>query len=420
MAHYTARGLRMSLTRSNREMLLGKIQRLVQEKFYDATFKGKNWPEVVAVHRQRILESSTAEEFETEVQAMLKELNSPALGLLSDRTKVIPRNSINASFRSIDTSEGLRWVFQDVLPGGVAARAGVRPGDALISIAHQEIRPPQKPGFRMGESTTLVLSRNGKQTRIDLQLATPKPKYRENPYAEPESIQASMIENHIGHVKVSLFPGILGIDFANRLTAIFSSELTSADRLIIDLRGNPGGGIGGLRLMSYLTPRKQPVGYSLDRAMAESGYDRERLPRFGRIPSSKLEIPLLALKFAKKQSVLLMTEGLGSKRFHGKVVLLVNEHSTGAAEMVAQFARENQLGTIVGAKTPGRLVDRHSFKIGFGYRLIVPVAAYITWSGTQVEGNGITPDISVDWSYADALQGRDNQLEEAIAVAKAL
>ena len=221
-------------------------------------------------------------------------------------------------------------------------------------------------------------------------------------------------------MKVCLFPGLIGVDFANRLTEVFSSKLSSAERLIIDLRGNPGGGIGCLRLMSYLTPIKQPVCYSLDRTTAKRGYDRERLPRFGRIPTSKLEIPLLALKFAKKRSILLVTEGLGSKQFHGKVVILVNEHSTGAAEAVAHFARENHLATIVGTKTPGRIVIRTAVRIAFGYRLVIPVAEYIAWSGDQIEGKGITPDTPVDWSYTDALHGQDNQLNKAIAIAKAL
>jgi hypothetical protein len=68
-------------------------------------------------------------------------------------------------------------------------------------------------------------------------------------------------------------------------------------RLVIDLRGNPGGGIGGLHLMSYLTPAKLPIGYSVDRPTAELGYDKARLPRLDHIPKSKLEIPFLALKF---------------------------------------------------------------------------------------------------------------------------
>jgi C-terminal processing protease CtpA/Prc len=54
---------------------------------------------------------------------------------------------------------------------------------------------------------------------------------------------------------------MLGIAFAH---------LKDSTRLIVDLRGNTGGGIGGLRLMSYLAPGKTEVGYSLRRAKRDS------------------------------------------------------------------------------------------------------------------------------------------------------
>jgi carboxyl-terminal processing protease len=272
----------------------------------------------------------------------------------------------------------------------------------------------------MGERIPMVVSRNGRLQEAEVELATPQPKYKDNPYAEPNSITALLAEESIGQVKVSLFPGKLGIDFANQVESVFSGELAPAEKLIVDLRGNPGGGVGGLRLMSYLTPGKNPIGYSLDRPTSERGYDREKLPRFNRIPKSKMALPLLALKYAGKKSVVLETEGLGKKKFHGKIVVLVNEHSTGAAEMVAQFAKENRLATIVGSKTPGRLVARSPFKIGFGYRLTIPIGAYVSWRGNRIEGKGIEPDIPVQWSYEDALKGVDNQLNQAIEVVRAL
>jgi C-terminal processing protease CtpA/Prc len=55
---------------------------------------------------------------------------------------------------------------------------------------------------------------------------------------------------------------------------------------------------------------------------------------------------------------------------------LVNEHSTSAAEILTQFAKENNLATIIGTKTPGRLTSRSAFKIGHDYRLVLPIAAY--------------------------------------------
>ncbi len=170
--------------------------------------------------------------------------------------------------------------------------------------------------------------------------------------------------------------------------------------------------------MSYLTPDRLPVGYSKNRKMAQEGTHPSSLPVFDKVPRSRLAIPGLALKFMRQTSVFLNTEALGSKSFRGRVVILVNEHSTGATEMLAQFAQENGLATIVGTKTPGRLVSRSATKLGSGYRLIVPVAAYVSAKGKQIEGNGIAPDISVPWLFSEALAGKDNQLSAAIDAVK--
>src|SRR6202022_4230013 len=129
-------------------------------------------------------------------------------------------------------------------------------------------------------------------------------------------------------------------DLAHMLDTAFA-HLRDSTRLIVDLRGNTGGGIGGLRLMSYLTPGKLEVGYSLTRKRRERGYRREELTRFGRIPSRKATLIWLAARYAfVEKSILVVTEGLGQRRFHGRVVLLVNEHTASAGEMVSAFAEE--------------------------------------------------------------------------------
>jgi carboxyl-terminal processing protease len=102
------------------------------------------------------------------------------------------------------------------------------------------------------------------------------------------------------------------------------------------------------------------------------------------------------------------------------VVLLVNQHSASAAEMVAAFAHENRLATIVGTKTPGRLLSGSTFKVGHGFVLGLPVAAYLTWDGTLLEGKGVEPDHVVELS-PEALQvGRDTQMERATDVVRQL
>ncbi len=65
--------------------------------------------------------------------------------------------------------------------------------------------------------------------------------------------------------------------------------LRNPQALVVDMRGNLGSvGAGNLRLMSYLTPDRVPVGYSLTRARAQQGYRREELAQFTGIPRVKV------------------------------------------------------------------------------------------------------------------------------------
>ena len=64
------------------------------------------------------------------------------------------------------------------------------------------------------------------------------------------------------------------------------------------------------------------------------------------------------------KSILVVAEGLGPRRFHGRVVLMVNEHTASAGEMVGAFAEENKLATIVGTRTPGRLLSGGALRSG--------------------------------------------------------
>ena len=84
--------------------------------------------------------------------------------------------------------------------------------------------------------------------------------------------------------------------------------------------------------------------------------------------------------------------------------------------MVAAFAEENELATIVGAKTPGRLLSGSAFKAGFGYIVGLPVAAYLTWEGKLIEGKGVTPNVTVEMKPEQLLGGEDPQMQKALEV----
>jgi C-terminal processing protease CtpA/Prc len=232
-----------------------------------------------------------------------------------------------------------------------------------------------------------------------------------------KAVSFSTLEDNVGYLKVSILPGLLGLDVAREIDAAVRT-LANCDRLILDLRGHLGGGLGVLRLMSYLTPDKLPIGFTLTRKSAEQGYDKNKLHRLDRLPTNlpnPIAIASMALKhLGRGESVLLVSEGLGPQRWHGHVAILVNEHTVSAGEMVAAFASENGLATLVGVDTAGRLIPGSGFKVGYGYMLIMPKAQYITWQGRRFEGEGVKPSVLAPSSIEACISGKDNQVQAAL------
>ena len=408
----------MTLDTKAREKIYARVCELVERKHFDPGMNGANWQELSESRKDKILRSSTDEEFEKQIQELLNELKTSHTGFRHSKSPNIPgRHAIAATFMRCDFDGDQRWMFQDVHEGGPAHVAGLRPGDILLQVRNRELKPPEPPIFPVGDDSQYVIQKpDGK--RIMGTLNVPSPRSKSHPVIVPKAVLCSQLPDRIGWLKVTMFPGAVGIDLAHMLdTAI--AHLKDSTRLIVDLRGNTGGGIGGLRLMSYLTPGKKEVGYSLTRARKEKGYAREKLPRFARIPAHKATLLWLALRYGFiDKSILVVTEGLGTQRFQGRVVILVNEHTSSAGEMLAAFAEENQLATIVGTKTPGRLLSGRTFRVGSGYILGLPVAAYLTWEGRLIEGKGVIPTVPVEMKPEQLLGGEDPQMQKALEVVR--
>ena len=154
-------------------------------------------------------------------------------------------------------------MFQDVHQGGPAFAAGIRPGDLLLECGGQEVRPPNDLTFSVGESAIFLLkSSTAKCRRSTFNCRCPN--RRSIRLRRREAVTTERLSDEIGLLRVAMFPGAIGIDVAKDIDRGIAA-LDGCSRLIVDLRGNTGGGIGGLRLMSYLTPGKLEVGYSLTR-----------------------------------------------------------------------------------------------------------------------------------------------------------
>jgi C-terminal processing protease CtpA/Prc len=136
-------------------------------------------------------------------------------------------------------------------------RAGTRP--SRRSPCRQDQYAAQKPSGKRMSATRAF------------------PRSKSHPVIVPKAVLCSQLPDGVGWLKVTMFPGSVGIDLAKMFdTAI--THLKDSTRLIVDVRGNTGGGIGGLRLMSYLTPGKKEVGHSLTRSRKEKAYQKVKSP----------------------------------------------------------------------------------------------------------------------------------------------
>src|SRR5207244_9206615 len=84
------------------------------------------------------------------------------------------------------------------------------------------------------------------------------------PMAEVRTVHARKLTDRVGYVRVAYFPGATGDKFALAYERAIA-ELGQVEGIVIDLRGNIGGGLGSLRVMSSLCADRRPIGYNVSR-----------------------------------------------------------------------------------------------------------------------------------------------------------
>jgi C-terminal processing protease CtpA/Prc len=165
-----------------------------------------------------------------------------------------------------------------------------------------------------------------------------------------------------------------------------------------------------------MCPDKIPIGYDITPKRLQRGFDLAQLPRVP-MPSTRLGLLYCLLRFSlQDKSLVLLTQGLGNQPFHGHIVLLVNEWTNSAGEIVAQFARDTKLAIVVGKQTRGNVLGSTTFDVGGGYRLYLPIFGWYGPSGNSSEGSGVQPDVSVDVNPDRLCYGSDAQFEKALEI----
>jgi hypothetical protein len=234
-----------------------------------------NWRGLFDDRLPEVLQASSPAEFESRMNAVITRGGLSHIAFFHQSAQRAPaRYAINATFCQFDTPGGQRWLFQDVHDGGPANAAGIRPGDLLLRVNGQSTAPPELPTFALGTDAQVAIeSADGaaRDVTVVLPKADPRKRNAKPRMAEPTSVTARPIESGVGYVRIAFFPGVNGQRFARELDRALNT-LHDCSRLIIDLRGNLGGFVGSLRLMSYLTADRDLSATALrEEARTESG-----------------------------------------------------------------------------------------------------------------------------------------------------
>lgn len=402
-------------SQEQRKEIIETLLQTFERRFYDPKLHGVDLRARVSSQFEELLRTS---DFISAMAGVLAEVRAHPTDFFHETERRSPLGKlIKATFHEVN-GNGSPLMFQDILTDGPAHRAGVETGAILLKVNGHTADASEVPSVTLNRPVSIEFQNpNAKPQSFEFALPPPGSKQRDT----TRYLTFSKPEPSVGYIRISLFPGILGIDIAKDTDRAVKS-LRDTKALIVDLRGNLGSaGAGNLRLMSYLTPDKVPVGYSLTRRRAEQGYKREELAQFERVPSTKLLAPFALLRFRKvDKSIVVVTEGLGRQTFHGKTVLLVNEHTISGAEIVAGFAADHKLATIVGTRTAGRTLAWSPLSVGYGYFMTIPIGNYLTWEGKSFEDVGVHPDVEVPFLPDAALRRTDNQLNAAIDIVKTL
>ena len=237
-----------------------------------------------------------------------------------------------------------------------ASRAGIKAGDQIVSINTESTKdmPLQDAVSKMRgaprSSVTVGIVREGWKEAKDFTMIREIIKIK--------SIKAKMIEGNIGYIKLSQFQEQTSFDLAAALRKL-SDEKFSA--IILDLRNNPGGLLNSsIDVASQFLPKGKLVVYTKTRTGEKSEF---------------------------------LTEG--DKNYPQPMIVLVNEGSASASEIVAGAMKDWNRAVILGTQTFGKGSVQTVIPLSDGAGLRLTTAKYYTPKGTSIQNTGITPDIIV-------------------------
>lgn len=340
-----------------------KAWRLVEEKYAA--------PE--EIHRQEMVWGA--------IQGLLKSLDDPYTVFFPPEEKKLFESEVRGNFEGVGMEIAVKKGILTVvapLKGTPAFRAGIKAGDKILKIGDEETTD-----LSVEEAVKLIRGPKGTTVRLTV-FSEGEDKSRELEVVR-DTIQVPVLETEkIGTdvfvIKLHNFSERSPFEFQQALrTFVFSG----ADKLIIDLRNNPGG---------FLEASVDIVSWFL---------------KTGEV--------VLREKFKDGEESLHRSRGYNT--FPGlPLAVLVNEGSASASEILAGALQDHKVAKIVGAKTFGKGSVQELLEVTDETSLKITIARWLTPNGRDITKTGIAPDFEVKYAEEDAQKDRDPQLDKALEV----
>ena len=385
------------LSPQDRVEIFDEVWKTINEQYYDPNFRGVDWRAVGERYRPQAVSAQTDAEFYGVFEQMLAELRDghtvfeqpPPPGASGEGG---PRGSVGVK---LGDAEG-RVVVVEVEPGSKAEGLGVRPGQLLREVNGRPVEEhvafirskiagsSTERLFRLNLLSALLYAGflakpralgltdfDGREFTVELA--------EEARRAEPPNLASRRLDSGFGYIRFRSWTPPVQDEFGKALAA-----LRDAPGLVIDLRGNGG---GEARVVQEITGN----------FFARETYSGSILTR-SRPPQKSYTRP-------------------SPNPYRGPVVVIVDEESASASETFTAFMQESGRARVVGRQTAGSTLGRTGFReFKGGGRLHFSTRSYVTPSGRELEGVGVSPDVTVALTLADLRTGRDAALEAAEAL----
>lgn len=340
------------------QKLISEVWRIVNRNYLDETFNHQNWATV----RQKALEKplKNQEAAYAAVQNMLKSLDDPFTRFLDPEQY----RSLQVNTSGELTGVGLQIALDPktgklevVAPiaGSPADKAGIQPRDRIIKIegistenltldeAAAKMRGP------IGSLVTLLIERDGTQEQ---EIRVVRDRIALNPVIS--DLRVTPQGTPIGYLRLNQFNANASMELAH---AINSLEKKGAAAYILDLRNNPGGLL--------------QAGIEIARLWLDSG---------------------TIVYTVNRQGIQGSFEAFGPALTSDPLVILVNQGTASASEILAGALQDNGRATLVGETTFGKGLIQSLFELSDGSGLAVTIAKYETPQHRDINKLGIKPD----------------------------